>query len=197
MLEVQKSRFLAVVAPAPRDLEAHALLEREKADHPSATHHCYAFLVGPPGSTRCIGYSDAGEPHGAAGRPMFDVLLHSGVGDVACVVTRWFGGKKLGRGGLSRAYGRSVQQALEVVALTEKVEWAHLVLDVAYALLGSVGRILTEAGAERVGSTYGARARLAVRVPSEGRAELEAALRGLGTGLLVLEGDGRSGRSSG
>ncbi|NLG62975.1 MAG: hypothetical protein GX539_12100, partial [Candidatus Cloacimonetes bacterium] len=100
---VQRSRFIATLAHAPDVESARAFIEEVRAEFPDATHNCWAFVAGPPGSTSHVGFSDAGEPHGTAGRPMLDVLLHSGIGEVAAVVTRYFGGVKLGKGGLVRA----------------------------------------------------------------------------------------------
>ena len=81
----RRSRFVATLAHAPDAAAAHAFIERTRERLPDATHHCWAFVAGPPGSTRAIGMSDAGEPPGTAGRPMLTVLLHSGVGEVVAV----------------------------------------------------------------------------------------------------------------
>ena len=107
--EVQRSRFLTTVEPVASAEEARAFVARVSAEFPDANHHCWAFVVGPPGSTASVGLSDDGEPHGTAGRPMLTALLHGGVGDIAAVVTRWFGGELLGKGGLVRAYTGGVQ----------------------------------------------------------------------------------------
>ena len=97
-LLVKRSRFLTHAARAGSPAEAKAFIEAVSLKHADATHNCWAYVAGPPGSTARIGCSDDGEPHGTAGRPMLQVLLHSGIGDVACVATRWFGGIKLGTG---------------------------------------------------------------------------------------------------
>src|SRR5690606_7146777 len=104
-----------------------------RAEYPDATHNCWAFVAGPPGDTASIGMSDAGEPHGTAGRPMLDVLLHSDVGEVVAVVTRYFGGTKLGTGGLVRAYGGAVQHALAELPTTLHVERTRLAFTTGYA----------------------------------------------------------------
>src|SRR6185437_606076 len=97
--------------------EAQLLVRELDVEFSDATHNCWAYVAGPPGSTSRVGMSDAGEPHGTAGRPMLTVLLHSGVGEIAAVVTRYYGGTKLGTGGLVKAYGGSVQLALESLPL--------------------------------------------------------------------------------
>ena len=82
---ILRSRFTTTLAPARDADEALAFVERMRGEFPDATHHCWAFVAGPPGSTTCIGMSDDGEPHGTAGRPMLNALLHGGVGDIVAV----------------------------------------------------------------------------------------------------------------
>jgi uncharacterized YigZ family protein len=138
---IERSRFITTLAMAASLDEARAFIGRVGSEFKRATHNCHAFLVGPPGSTALVGLSDAGEPHGTAGQPMLNVLVHSGIGDVACVVTRFFGGVKLGKGGLSRAYGGSVKRALELARRAERVEWRRLLVELDYSLLESVQRV--------------------------------------------------------
>src|SRR5215217_5406636 len=121
--EIERSKFVTTVAPAPTIDDAQAFLAAMRAEFPDATHNCWAYVVGPPGSTTRIGMSDDGEPHGTAGRPMLTMLLHGGLGDVAAVVTRYYGGTKLGTGGLVRAYGGAVQEALLGLPRAERVEY--------------------------------------------------------------------------
>ncbi|MFC3284419.1 IMPACT family protein [Litchfieldella rifensis] len=112
-LEVEKSRFITWVCRAPEPPAFEALLAAARQAHPGASHHCSAFIAGPPGEQQAIGFSDDGEPGGTAGRPMYQVLDGSGLGQIGCVVIRYFGGTKLGTGGLARAYSQAVAQALE------------------------------------------------------------------------------------
>ena len=93
---IGKSRFVASIGRAGSPGEAKAFIEAVRAELPSATHHCWAYNAGPPGDTAHVGLSDAGEPRGSAGRPILDVLSNSGVGEITAVVTRYFGGVKLG-----------------------------------------------------------------------------------------------------
>jgi len=111
-IEIERSRFIAWLCHAPDSAAFERLLNAARAHYPDASHHCSAFIAGPPGEQTAIGFSDDGEPGGTAGRPMFQVLDGSGIGQIGCVVTRYFGGTKLGTGGLVRAYSRAVQQAL-------------------------------------------------------------------------------------
>ncbi|QJQ95175.1 MULTISPECIES: YigZ family protein [Halomonadaceae] len=111
-MEVERSRFITWLCHAPKVADFEMLLTQARQAHPSASHHCSAFIAGPPGEQMAIGFSDDGEPGGTAGRPMFQVLEGAGLGQVGCVVTRYFGGTKLGTGGLARAYSHAVAQAL-------------------------------------------------------------------------------------
>lgn len=184
--EVLGSRFIATLAPANTEDEARALIDRVRSEMPDASHHCFAYRVGAPGSTQTIGCSDDGEPHGSAGRPMLDVVLHSGIGDLVVVVTRYFGGRKLGRGGLVRAYGGAVQAAVEVAATRTKIDWVHLTLELDYARAEVVARRLPELGAEIVASEFGASARHRIRVPRHRRPHLERMLDDITRGEAVL-----------
>jgi uncharacterized YigZ family protein len=154
--ELQRSRFITTIAPAPTVEEAKAFIARVREEFPDANHNCWAYVVGPPGSTGLAGMSDDGEPHGTAGRPMLTALLHGGVGDVAVVVTRYFGGTLLGKGGLVRAYTGCVQQALEALPTTERVRKALLAVELEYASVDGVRRMLPAYEAELVAEEYAA-----------------------------------------
>lgn len=89
---VKRSRFIVTVGRAASPEAAHAFIEKIREEHSQATHNCWAFNAGEPGSTAQVGASDDGEPKGTAGRPMLTAVLHSGIGEVVVVVTRYFGG---------------------------------------------------------------------------------------------------------
>ena len=153
---IQRSRFVTTLAHAPDADAAHAFVRRMREEHPDATHHCWAFVAGPPASTTHIGMSDDGEPHGTAGRPMLTTLLHSGVGEIVAVCTRWFGGVKLGTGGLSRAYSGGVKLALEELPTEERVTRVPVDVTVEYADVDSVQRLLGEMDVPIQKEEYGA-----------------------------------------
>lgn len=124
--EIKKSRFIARVAPVGSRDEVHQWLEQAHRDHPDARHICWAYQIGRPGSAAEAAMNDDGEPSGTAGKPILNVIQHKDMGDVLVMVIRYFGGIKLGAGGLVRAYagaaesvlaevGRVVQQPVEVV----------------------------------------------------------------------------------
>lgn len=132
-LEIERSRFLTWLCHAPDTAAFEALLHEARQQHPSASHHCTAFIAGPPGEQHAIGFSDDGEPGGTAGRPMYQVLEGSGLGQIGCVVIRYFGGIKLGTGGLARAYAQAVSEALAEVPCREVIERDPLRLQVDFA----------------------------------------------------------------
>ncbi|MEJ5199938.1 MAG: YigZ family protein, partial [Anaerolineae bacterium] len=148
--------------------------------------NCYAFVAGPPGSTAQIGMSDDGEPAGTAGRPMLAVLLGSGVGDIAVVVTRYFGGIKLGTGGLVRAYSGSVKAVLAVLPRREKIIYAELLATGPYHWVTPVARMIGDYEAEIISQTYAADVTWQLRVPQERAAELAAALVALSHGQIEV-----------
>ncbi|ATH77903.1 IMPACT family protein [Vreelandella venusta] len=132
-IEVEKSQFLTWLCHAPSTSAFDALLQAAKIAHPNASHHCTAFIAGPPGEQTRIGFSDDGEPGGTAGRPMFQALQGSQLGEVGCVVIRYFGGTKLGTGGLARAYAQAVNAALETLPTREVIERDSYRLRVGFA----------------------------------------------------------------
>lgn len=121
--EIKKSRFIARVAPIADRAQAMDLLEQAKRDYPDARHHCWAYILGNQVSAAM---SDDGEPSGTAGKPILNVLQHKHVGDIMLIVIRYFGGIKLGAGGLVRAYSTTAQMAMDALPLQEQVN-LHLV----------------------------------------------------------------------
>lgn len=113
--EIKKSRFIARLNYANDRAQAIALLEQAKEDYPDARHHCWAYLIGHPTHPHLVAMSDDGEPSGTAGKPILNVMQHKPVGDCMLIVIRYFGGIKLGAGGLVRAYSHAAQQAYDQV----------------------------------------------------------------------------------
>ncbi len=142
-LIIRKSRFLTTVAPAATVSRAREFLAGVRAEMPDASHHVYGFRVG-FGKTVTEGMSDAGEPTGTAGPPTLAVLRGSGIGDIALVTTRYFGGTKLGTGGLVRAYTESAQLALEQLETELKVERRIVGIELPYSLYNIVKRMIAE-----------------------------------------------------
>lgn len=179
---IQRSRFLTTLAHAPEPESAHAFVDRLRAEFPDATHHCWAFVCGPPGSTARIGLSDDGEPHGTAGRPMLNALMHSGVGEVVAVCTRWYGGVKLGTGGLSRAYSGGVVRALETLPTEVRVERVRVRMSVGYPEVDSVRRFIAEEDFVVEDEDFGAEVRIVLGVPVDEVERLRARIADLTRG---------------
>lgn len=120
--EIKKSRFICYLQPVKNLEEAKQFWQQVRAEHPDARHHCWATVAGAPNDSQQYGFSDDGEPSGTAGKPMLNVLLGSGLGEICAVVVRYYGGILLGTGGLVRAYGNGVQQALKLAKTIIKIE---------------------------------------------------------------------------
>jgi uncharacterized YigZ family protein len=160
-IEIRKSRFIAHAIPvADRDAAMHELRLLREA-HPAATHICWALLAG--GQS---GMSDDGEPSGTAGRPILEVLRHHDLDGVLAAVVRYYGGVKLGAGGLVRAYTDAIATALRHAERVERIAQARLAIDIGYADEARVRRWIDEVRAELVGSAYEAGVRLVVQLPA-------------------------------
>jgi uncharacterized YigZ family protein len=170
---VTKSRFLAALRPVDTRAAALAALGEIRAAHPDATHHCYAYLVGSPQSGQA-GMSDDGEPSGTAGRPIFSVIGHKGVGDVLVVVTRYFGGVKLGAGGLVRAYSGAAEAAASQMVVVDKVVHARMTLLLDFADEQPVRHWSALHGASIEDVDYGETVRMVLAVPAGALDELRA-----------------------
>ena len=120
-LEIKKSRFIAWADKVNSREQAMAFLARAKSDYPDARHHCWAYKIGNPNSPTNAAMSDDGEPSGTAGKPILNVLQHKGVGDVMVIVIRYFGGIKLGAGGLVRAYSGACEKVMSQLVVQQAV----------------------------------------------------------------------------
>ncbi len=173
---VRRSRFITTLAPAPDPDAAHAVIREVEGEFPDATHHCWAFVAGPPGDTARIGMSDAGEPRGTAGRPMLTALLHSGIGEVVAVVTRYFGGVKLGTGGLSRAYSGQVLEALESLPTVQRVKLVDVRIEVPFQAMDALFRLLDELDVREREESYDTGLTLRAKLPGGAVERLRSAV---------------------
>lgn len=173
---IKRSRFITTLVHAPSAAAARDHVRSLREKYPRANHHCWAFVAGPPGDSREIGCSDDGEPHGTAGKPMLQVLLNCGVGEIVAVVTRYFGGTKLGKGGLVKAYTQGVQAALSDLRLTEKREWTALAVSCSYAELDNVKHLCNQFGARIRDTEYGERVSMQIEVEAHRCTALASAL---------------------
>lgn len=184
---IEHSRFITTIDVAPTVEGAKAALARIRDEFPDATHHCFAFVIGPPGNTSNTAAGDDGEPSGTAGRPMLKVLLNSGVGDVVAVVTRYYGGVKLGKGGLVRAYSGGVQHALRELTTREHVDEVDVQVVVPYAALEATQRVLNGEGARVIAQAFAVNVALLVRMPADRLDEISRALADATGGAARLE----------
>ena len=132
--------------------------------------------------------SDAGEPHGTAGRPMLTALVHGRVGEIVVVCSRWFGGVKLGTGGLSRAYAQGVNHVLETLPTTVLVERVSLDVEVGYADVDGLRLLAERHGAHVEEEAYGASVRYRLAVPANERERFAGALAELTQGRARVRG---------
>lgn len=140
--EIKKSTFIVHIAHTPTLEDAKAFIKKINEDYPDARHNCWAHVAGQPGGSHVYGFSDDGEPNGTAGKPMLNVLTGSGLGEITAVTTRYFGGIKLGTGGLVRAYGGSLNNALAQLQTSLKIPAVTLVGESDYALQGVIEQYL-------------------------------------------------------
>lgn len=184
---ILRSRFITTVGHATTVEEARQFVKRVSDEFADATHNCWAWVVGAPGSTAQVGLSDAGEPHGTAGRPMLTVLLHSGVGDICAVATRYFGGTLLGKGGLVRAYSGGVKLALSSLPVVERVPRARMVVVLDYASNTPFRRMLDDFEAVVTGEEYGQDVTFEMLLPAESARAMRDAVINLTSGSALVE----------
>ena len=185
--EIKRSRFITTVGHAPTVDEARALIAEFGSEFADASHNCWAYVVGKPGSTAQVGMSDAGEPHGTAGRPMLTVLLHSGVGDICAVVTRYFGGTLLGKGGLVKAYSGGVKYALESLPTVEQVPQAELMIVFGYSAVTTLKRLLPDYEVEVLNEEFAADVTMRLKLPIEQIEPFTDAVTNLTSGEALIE----------
>jgi uncharacterized YigZ family protein len=190
-IQVLNSRFIATAAPVFTVDEARAFVARIRAEFADASHNVPAFLVG-HGSSVVAHCHDDGEPSGTAGRPALAVLGGSGLGDVAVVVTRYFGGTKLGTGGLVRAYGDAVRAVLEELPLAEKVTTQTVMVAAPYSFYERVRLAVDAHRGQVLDEDFAAEVTLTARFVLEQVAPFQAAIGEMSAGSLeavVIETD--------
>ncbi|MCM3740238.1 YigZ family protein [Oceanobacillus luteolus] len=139
---IQKSRFIGYVRRVETEEEALAFIQEIKKKHHDATHNCSCYMIGEHDQIQKA--NDDGEPSGTAGVPMLEVLKKQNLKDTAVVVTRYFGGIKLGAGGLIRAYGNTTSQAIKTTGIVKRVLMQGFSVTVDYGLLGKLENVLRQ-----------------------------------------------------
>lgn len=163
-IEEKKSRFIAHLAHVESEEEALAFLEEIRAEHRMARHNVYAYILRGEGASERIRYSDDGEPQKTAGLPTLQTLQHAGLTDIACVVTRYFGGTLLGTGGLVRAYTQATQAAISESKRVTVSVCVDITLRIAYPLYDQMVRIAADCSAKTLDTQYADAVTLTLRM---------------------------------
>jgi uncharacterized YigZ family protein len=185
-LLVVNSRFIATLAPAATNEAARAFLKQIRAEFPDASHHVLAYLLG-GGNTLSEYCSDDGEPQGTAGRPVLTVLRGSGLGDLAVVVTRYFGGTLLGTGGLVKAYTTATQLVVAAAPRARRIAVHLALLALPYNLLERVRLLVNRHNGDILEEEFAAEITLTLRFPLDRLDGFQAELRELSAGKLQAE----------
>lgn len=181
-LTVKKSRFITSVGRAGGNDACRAFVARITEEFADARHNCFAFNGGKPGDSGSAGCSDDGEPHGTAGQPMLNVVLHCGVGEICCVVTRYFGGILLGTGGLVKAYQDSVKQALATLETAPMVIMSKAEVEIPPRFVGQCLRLFSECGAEIEEQSFGQNAVFRLQIPKKALDRVTGTLTSMSSG---------------
>ena len=163
---VKRSEFLAFARHTENIEEAKAFIHSLKNQYPDARHHCYAYIAGNPTDSNLYGFSDDNEPSGTAGMPIFTHLKHSQVGEITLVVVRYFGGTKLGTGGLARAYGDAARQVLIKLQTNKRIEMESITINTGFELEAEVRKSIETAQGKILNVTYSEKVRLECSVPA-------------------------------
>lgn len=164
--EVSRSRFVCALAPAATEEEARGFIARVRAQHPGATHHCWAYVIGADGGLQKS--DDDGEPGGTAGLPMLRMLTRRDIRCAVAVVTRYFGGTKLGAGGLIRAYGGAVGEALDAVGTSVRQRYRLVTVTTDHGRAGRLENDLRSSGRGVRAVRYGSDVTIELAVPETG-----------------------------
>jgi uncharacterized YigZ family protein len=174
-IKIKGSRFIGHAGPVCDENEARSFLDRLVKQYYDATHHCYAYRVG-TGNRSLFRYSDAGEPTGTAGKPILNTIDGRSLSNVICVVVRYFGGVKLGMGGLARAYAACAKRTLEKAPVKSCCETQICRLQFDYDFTGSVMHVISSYRAEILESDYGSQSALILRIPKSKTLDFEKQL---------------------
>lgn len=171
-IEIKRSRFLAFAKHTKGSLEAKAFIQHMKDKYPDARHHCHAFIAGSPKDSNHYGFSDDGEPSGTAGMPIFTHLKYSDLGEITLVVVRYFGGTKLGTGGLAKAYGDAAREVLLDIKSIQHISTEEQILELSFAQEAQVRRQIEAVNGKIKKVEYGQTVKLTAQIPISQEFEL-------------------------
>ncbi|MCH8492301.1 MAG: YigZ family protein [Idiomarina sp.] len=169
-IEVKKSRFIANAGVVTDRTAAMLWLSEIQQRYPDARHHCWAYLLGDNEATSSAAMSDDGEPSGTAGKPILNVLQHKRIGNIMVVVSRYFGGVKLGAGGLVRAYSQATENVLQSLPLVTPIMQSRWQVQLDFSLEQPLRHVLQEAAVEEI--TYAEQVTMILLIPCNSVAKL-------------------------
>lgn len=183
---IKNSKFITSVTRVTDKQKAKEFIDTVSKKYSDASHNCYAFVAGNPDSTTDIGFGDDGEVSGTAGKPILSVLQHKKIGEIVVVVSRYFGGTKLGTGGLVRAYTSSVQDALDKLPLEDCVALKSITLKFDYQYENTVRQVLNKFSLEIADSIYTDNVDMKLEVPEDNLNQLETELQNSTSGKIEI-----------
>lgn len=182
-LEIKKSRFIGFATHVSSREDALAQVAAVKAKYPDARHHCWAYVLG---NAVSAAMNDDGEPSGTAGKPILNVLQHKGIGDILVVVTRYFGGVKLGAGGLVRAYSQTAELVVSALTLEVQTPQTQAQIHCDFATEQAIRHQLELAEGQVVRADYSHEVELTVSFPDSALTTLQQFAAAAGARLKVL-----------
>lgn len=178
-IEIKKSQFIAYAYPVDDREQAMFHVKQIKQKYPDARHHCWAYIIGDPNNTTSAGFDDDGEPNGTAGRPILNVLQHKTIGNVIVIVVRYFGGIKLGAGGLTRAYSGSAQAVVDAMKLIAYIAKIDVSIHTDFANESQVRYVLEDNGGRVFNVNYAKSVILQARLAEQDLSILQQRLGGI------------------
>jgi uncharacterized YigZ family protein len=184
---IKNSRFIGTLEYCDSRVQAMDIINQARGRYPKANHHCWAMVAGSPDDDHSMDQSDDGEPRGTAGKPMLNLLQHSGIGHVVVVVSRSFGGTKLGTGGLVRAYSQTTRELLESVVRKIWVATESLKISIPFDYQNLVGNFLKKEAIIIESRTFGDLVSFELKVPLQDLKTIGPALQNLCHGNLIID----------
>ncbi|ELA09205.1 hypothetical protein MOMA_02330 [Moraxella macacae 0408225] len=180
-LEIKKSEFFGFGYPITSRDELMFHVEQLQAKFPDARHICYGYIIGDPNNTTSAGFYDDGEPSGTAGKPILNVLQHKAIGNCTVIVVRYFGGIKLGAGGLTRAYSSSAQMVVNNMTLQDFIPKTTLTIATTFAHEAQIRHLLHKTNGQIVAVDYHTNVLITVIIANQNLQNLEQQLSIYGT----------------
>ncbi len=185
-LKIKGSRFLGECSLVSTVEQAQSVLEAVRSREHAATHHCYAYQIGKTG-TPVFKYSDDGEPSGTAGRPIYDLITGRDIRDLIVVITRYYGGTKLGTGGLVKAYSETTRLVLEQAGTKENFIKKQIQVVIDFSLYDQIIRLLHKIGAVQTASDFSDRVKLTIKIRASKLAQLKDEIEQVSSGKAIID----------